>query len=179
MRKSLFMSVFVLMLPVICMSQGTPNLGASFSLELGSSFLNQTLDGERGPNILATDFLFQLDRPDAGAMYRARIHDDTVIWQRLEIGPRLRNVQFFYSLDLKDTLALSGGGVRVSQVQNPGPRNFTPSFSAGVYDRGFCFEGSCAVERAGFVGRIGYSYQKLQDTRWWGPTLSVGWEWGW
>ena len=144
------------------------------TLSFGNSYLNQTLDGERAPNILATDFTLQWVVPDAGATYRARLHDDSLIWQRLEIGPRHKNISLFYSLDMTNISTLSGGGVRVSQSHQAGR---LMELSAGVYDSGLCFEGAYSVERSGFVGRISYEYRKLGDVRWWGPSLSMGWGW--
>lgn len=170
MRKNavLILSIFLvalLMRPLISNGQ---------TLTLGSTYLNQTLNGEKLPNIIATDFSFQLDAPNAVGTYRARLHNDELLWSRLEVGPRYGNIQAFYSLDLINEMRLNGAAIRFSQTHGTGR---SIELMGGVYDRGYCAEATCTVERNGFVGRIGMEYRKLQDLRFWGPSVSIGWGW--
>ena len=165
------------LLPMILLSAFMTLLtcpGICQQIQLGQTWLNQSLNGEIGPNILITDFRFQLDAPDAGATYRARLHDDALIWQRLEVMPKRGNVSAFYSLDRLNENWLNGAGIRFSQSQGIGR---SIELMGGVYDRGFCVETACSVERSGFVSRIGYEYRKLGDLRWWGPSVSLGVTW--
>ena len=165
-----YVTLMVICALVLCIpSQGCPQ-----QMTFGQSWLNQTLEGEKLPNILATDFSFQLESPDAGATYRARLHNDDLIWQRLEVGPRYGNIQAFYSLDLINEMCLSGGGLCFKPLYGNGR---SVELKSGLYDRGYCFEGVCAVELSGISGRLGYEYRKLGDLRWWGPSVSLGVTW--
>jgi len=152
-----------------CLSQQTLSMSGS----LGLSYLNQTLAGEKLPNLVTQDVSLALNAPDAFAEYRVQLHQDEIFRQQIKAGMQWKNIRPFYSLDLIGGTRFNGGGITFSQADT----GKTVTLSA-LYREGGCgFEVKIQKLTGPICGSIGYSYDKYREMVIMGPSVELGVVW--
>jgi len=146
---------------------------AQNGMSLGVSHINQTLSGEKLPNLVTQDVSLALSAPDAFAEYRVQLHGDEIFRQQIKAGIQWKNLRPFYSFDLIGGTRFNGGGITFSQAGT----GKIMTLSALYREGGYGFSGKLGITNPFVTAAIGYSWDKYGDLVIMGPSAEIGVRW--